>query len=299
MTKQQKLKKYFNQKEKLTLKNPAYLRQVKRLTEDFLYEDLDGKDDITTKTLIKGNPKITALVKAKENGVLAGLEETVWFLKNYQLLITNYKRDGATIKKNDKLLKISGGIKDILKIERTILNLLQRMSGIATQTHKLVLKVGDKVLICPTRKIQWGLVDKKAVTLGGGGTHRLGLYDWVLIKDNHLRVTGYGLRVTSKFWEIEAKTKKQVLEFVRLKPNAIMFDNFKPQNIKRILHKVDAKTKQNIIFEASGGITEKNIATYAKTGVDVISLGSLTHSTKALDISLDVIPIPSPFHSAG
>ncbi|PLX26150.1 nicotinate-nucleotide diphosphorylase (carboxylating) [Candidatus Parcubacteria bacterium] len=287
MTKQQKIKKYYNQREKLTLKNRKYLRQVKRLTEDFLIEDLDSQGDVTSDATIKGNPKVTAILKAKESGTLAGLEETKWFLKRYKIQITRYKRDGARVKKGDKILKLTGGIKDILKIERTILNLMQRMSGIATQTDKLVKKVGKHVLVVPTRKTQWGLVDKKAVTLGGGGTHRLGLYDWILIKDNHLKlVTSNKLPVTSYFTEVECKTKKQILDFVKQKPDAIMFDNFKPQDIKKIIKQIG---KTNIIFEASGGITEKNIISYAKSGVNVISLGSLTHSVKSLDISLDIL----------
>lgn len=286
MTKQQKIQKYFNQKEKLNLKKSKYLRQVKCLTEDFLAEDLGSKGDITSETVIKGNPKVTAIVKAKENGIVAGLEEVLWFLDRYTLHVTRYTKDGAKIKKGNRILKLTGGIKDILKIERTILNLMQRMSGIATQTNKLVKITKNKVLICPTRKTQWGLLDKRAVTFGGGGTHRLGLYDWILIKDNHIKLSRPPFLVPrSRFWEIEAKTERQVNDFIKLKPSALMFDNFKPEKIKKIIKRIG---KTDIIFEASGGITEKNIAEYAKTGVDVISLGSLTHSSKALDISLDI-----------
>ncbi|MFA6427071.1 MAG: carboxylating nicotinate-nucleotide diphosphorylase [Candidatus Magasanikbacteria bacterium] len=289
MTKKQLIKKYFNQKEKLNLKNPQYLKQVKTFTSFLLEEDLQDNGDITTNTIIKGNPKVTAIIKTKENGILAGLEETRWFLTAYGLRLTTYKKDENIIKKGTKIMKITGGIKDILKIERAILNLLQRMSGIATQTNKLVKITKNKVLICPTRKTQWGLLDKKAVTLGGGGTHRLGLYDWILIKDNHLKqISNFKFQI-SNFWEIEAKTKKQVDQFIKLKPSALMFDNFQPKDIKNILQKYKKNITNTIIFEASGGITEKNIVEYAKTGVDVISLGSLTHSTKALDISLDIL----------
>ncbi|OGH92279.1 MAG: nicotinate-nucleotide diphosphorylase (carboxylating) [Candidatus Magasanikbacteria bacterium RIFOXYC2_FULL_39_8] len=261
------------------------------MTEDFLAEDLDTRGDITSDTVIKGNPKVTAIVKAKENGIVAGLEETKWFLTSYKLQATSYKKDGNKVGKGEKIFQLKGGIKDVLKIERTILNLLQRMSGIATQTTKLVKLTHGKVLICPTRKTQWGLLDKKAVVLGGGGTHRLGLYDWILVKDNHITHSKtYNLKPITSFWEIEAKTKKQVLEFAKLNPDAIMFDNFKPKNIKGILEDTEIlRYSKDIIFEVSGGITEKNITEYAKTGVDIISLGSLTHSTKALDISLDII----------
>ncbi|MBT3538773.1 carboxylating nicotinate-nucleotide diphosphorylase, partial [Candidatus Parcubacteria bacterium] len=272
MNKQQTIKKYYNQKEKLTLKNRKYLKQVKRLTEDFLLEDLDDKGDVTSDTVIQGNPKVTAIIKTKESGILAGLEETRWFLKKFKIQSSEFKKDGAKIKKGDNILKLSGGIKDILKVERTIINLMQRTSGIATQTNKLVKKVGKNVLVVPTRKTQWGLVDKKAVTLGGGGTHRLGLYDWILIKDNHIKLSDPKSYVISpkSFWEIECKTKSQVLKYVKQKPDAIMFDNFKPESIKKIIKQIG---KTNIIFEASGNITEKNITSYAKSGVNVISLG--------------------------
>jgi len=288
MRKNQTIEKYFNQREKLSLKNPKYKRQVKWLVGFMLNEDLDTKGDITTDTLIKNNPKATAIITAKENGVLAGLEEIKWLLTAYSLQLTAYTKDGNKIKKEKKITKITGGIKDILKLERTILNILQRMSGVATQTNKLVTKGGP--LLCPTRKTQWGLLDKKAVTLGGGGTHRLGLYDWILIKDNHIKCTNYEqltkLR-TKKFCEIECKTEKQFAKFIKLKPSAIMLDNFTPVNIKKILKKYSPDIR-DIIIEASGGITEKNIREYQKTGVDIISLGSLTHSNRALDISLDI-----------
>ncbi|PIZ95104.1 MAG: nicotinate-nucleotide diphosphorylase (carboxylating) [Candidatus Magasanikbacteria bacterium CG_4_10_14_0_2_um_filter_37_12] len=286
MKKSQTIKKYFNQKEKLTLKNSKYLRQVKRLTEDFLIEDLEYIGDITTDTVIKENPKTIAIIKSKQNGIIAGIEETKWFLSKYKIHVTTYKKDGVAIKKNENILKLNGGIKDILKIERAILNLMQRMSGIATETSRLVALAKNKVLICPTRKTQWGLVDKRAVTLGGGGTHRLGLYDWILIKDNHLKISNFQFPISNYFTEIEAKTKKQILQFTKLSPDAIMFDNFKPKEIKKIVKQIG---KTNIIFEASGGITKKNIVGYIKSGVNIISLGSLTHSVKSLDISLDIL----------
>lgn len=287
MTKNQKIKKYFNQREKLSLKNHKYKAQVKWLVDFMLQEDLDNRGDITTDTVIKNNPKVTAIITAKENGVLAGLEEVSTILKTYNLKPKTYKKDGQKIKKNEKIIKLSGKIKDVLKLERTILNILQRMSGITTQTDKLVKKGGP--LLCSTRKTQWGLLDKKAVTLGGGGTHRLGLHDWILIKDNHIANSKtYNLKPITSFFEIECKTEKQFTEFLKLKPSAIMLDNFTPQNIKKILKKYSTDTK-GIIIEASGGITEKNIREYQKTGVDIISLGSLTHSTKSLDISLNIL----------
>ena len=277
MTKNQTIKKYFNQKEKLSLKNKKYNTQVKWLVDFMLQEDLDTKGDITTDTIIKSNPKVTAIITVKENCILAGLEEVESILNTYNLKPKTYK----------KIIKLSGKIKDILKLERTILNILQRMSGIATQTNKLITK--NNPLLCSTRKTQWGLLDKKAVALGGGGTHRLGLYDWILIKDNHIANTKtHNLKPITSFYEIECKTEKQVFEFAKLNPGAIMLDNMRPEKIKKIIKQIK-KTNPDIIIEASGGITEKNIREYQKTGVDIISLGSLTHSVKSLDISLNIL----------
>jgi len=287
MTKNQNIKKYFNQREKLTLKNPKYKKQVKWLIDFMLQEDLDTKGDITTDSIIKNNPKVTVIVTAKENGILAGIEEIKWLLSRNTYHVTPNKRDGSVIKKGDVILKITGGIKNILKLERTILNILQRMSGIATQTNKLITK--NSPLLCSTRKTQWGLLDKKSVTLGGGGTHRLGLYDWILIKDNHLKqISNFEFRISNSFYEVEVKNEVEFKKALKKNPGAIMLDNFTPTNIKKILKKYSPDIKGNII-EASGGITEKNIREYQKTGVDIISLGSLTHSAKALDISLDII----------
>ncbi|MFA4831429.1 MAG: carboxylating nicotinate-nucleotide diphosphorylase [Patescibacteria group bacterium] len=287
MTKHQKIQKYFNQKSKLTIKNPKYLRQLKTLTDFMLREDLDSKGDLTTNRLIKQNKKTKAQIIAKENGILAGIEETLWFLRRHKVTGIRHKKDGDMIKKDDVFLSLSGGIKDILKTERVALNLLQRLSGIATQTNKLIKKTKNKILICPTRKTQWGLLDKKAVAVGGGGTHRLGLYDWVLVKDNHLSqcpLSSFPFPLSPSFWEIEVNTSKEASEFSKYQPDAIMFDNFKSKQIKKMIPKLNSQ----IIFEASGGINEFNLAEYAKTGVDVISIGALTHSARALDISLEL-----------
>ena len=185
---------------------------------------------------------------------------------------TRYKNDGAEVKKGEIVLKLSGGIKNILKTERTILNLFQRMSGIATETERLA-KLCPRVLVCSTRKTPLGLLDKKAVTIGGGGTHRLGLFDWILIKDNHIKCANYEMSTklparhastavvaggrTTKFWEIEVISEGEFKKALNWKPDAIMLDNFKPKDIKKILTKY-SKDTTNTIIEASGGINEKN-----------------------------------------
>ena len=185
-------------------------------------------------------------------------------------------------------MQIKGKIKDILKLERTILNILQRMSGIATTTNNIINKnKKSQALIVPTRKTQWGLLDKRAVSLGGGGTHRLGLYDWILIKDNHIKISNFKFQI-SNFFEIEVKNEKELKLALTTKPDAIMLDNFSAKKIKQILKKYQKKLQKTII-EASGGINEKNISKYYNSNVDIISLGSLTHSVKSLDISLKII----------
>ncbi len=295
MKKSQLTKKYFNQRKALSLKNPKYLGQVQWLVEHFLREDLADVGDITTEAMIKENKKATATMTAKATGVIAGIEEVVWIAKAYNIRVTKHIKDGESVKKGTDLLTLKGNIKELLILERTVLNVMQRMSGIATHTKQIVEKAKGDALICATRKTHWGLLDKKAVALGGGGTHRLGLYDFVLVKDNHIAFAGdklddrlTELKVSNQFWEIEAKTARQVKQFVAYNPSVIMLDNFTPAQIKKILASLDEKTKASIIFEASGGITEKNVAGYAKSGVDVISLGALTHSVTSLDISLNI-----------
>jgi len=286
MNKTQKMRKYYNQKEKLTLKNPKYLRQVKWLVDFTLSEDLDNNGDITTKTLIKQNIPTKAVIIAKQDGIVAGIEEMIWLLKRYKIQETKCKHDGDIIKAGQKIMLIKGGIKDILKTERLALNILQRMSGIATATKRMT--TGHKALVVSTRKTLWGLLDKKSVTVGGGGTHRLGLYDWMLVKDNHWEIPNIKYPISNQFWEIEVKNETELKKALTHKPSAIMLDNFKPDNIKQILNKY-SKDLKNIIIEASGMVNENNIKQYANSGVDVISIGALTHSAKALDISLDLL----------
>jgi len=280
-----KIGKYFKQKSKLTLKNPKYKKQVKFFVNFMLQEDLDQRGDITSNKLLKDDNIVKAKIFAKQAGIIAGLEETLWLLKKYNLKVKASRQDGDKIKSGQNILTLQGKIKNILKLERTILNILQRLSGIATQTNKLVKKPGP--LVCPTRKTQWGLLDKKAVILGGGGTHRLGLYDWILIKDNHLKqITDF--QPPKTFWEVECKTAKQAWQFAQLQPDAIMLDNFTTSQLKNLVKKI-RKSYPKIILEASGGITAKNISQYQNINLDVISLGALTHSSQALDISLDIL----------
>ncbi|PIT87152.1 MAG: nicotinate-nucleotide diphosphorylase (carboxylating) [Candidatus Magasanikbacteria bacterium CG10_big_fil_rev_8_21_14_0_10_40_10] len=291
MNKKTLIKRYFNQAGRLTIKNRTYQRQVKFLLDFCLREDLNKIGDITSEILVDKSARGQANIIAKQAGIMAGLQEAGWLLKKYKVSYQARVKDGDKIKSGQVLLVARGNLRKILLLERTILNVTQRMSGIATTTNRLAKIAGAKTLLCPTRKTQWGLLDKRAVVLGGGGTHRLGLYDFVLIKENHL-ADGRPLKnvikkLSRQFWEIEAENPKQALALSALNPSALMFDDFTPAQITATIKKIRPVYK-NIIFEASGGINESNISRYAKTGVDIISLGALTHSTQALDISLKI-----------
>lgn len=286
--------------------DPIYRKWI----TEFLFEGIRmdaGKKDITSSLLFPKNKKASALIIAKERGIIAGIEELKYFLERKKIKFKIFRKDGADVKKGDKILELKSDIKNILKAERVILNFLSRMSGIATFTKKLVRKVkkvNSNILITPTRKTFWGWLDKKACVIGGGGTHRLTLDDAVLIKPNHIKALGgfEKLKLTKhrygiSFIEIEVNTVKQALKtaeiFSKYNPRLpfyIMFDNMKPKNIASAINKIKKIDLCNkILFEASGGINEKNIKKYAKTEVDVISMGCLTVKTHSLDMSLNII----------
>ncbi|MBI4994204.1 carboxylating.nicotinate-nucleotide diphosphorylase [Candidatus Peregrinibacteria bacterium] len=232
----------------LNLSNPLYIQSVIQYTELEIKKDLGKFGDITTKAFFKKSFNARAKIFAKQKGVLAGADEIKYFLKKKKIEVVFLKRDGDFVKNGDVICAIHADIRDILKIERIILNLLGRLSGVASLTHRIVEKVkriNKKVLITPTRKTLWGLLDKRACAIGGGGTHRLGLYDAILIKDNHLDAVGrdissairrfFPYKGAAKFIEIEVESEAETIvaakEFKRLKdlklcflPCFIMFD---------------------------------------------------------------------------
>lgn len=275
-----------------------------------LEKDL-GRGDITTEGLFKQPKIVSGRIFSREAGILAGIQEIEFFLNTCALRLKFLKKDGAKIRPGETLALLKGDIREILKVERVVLNLLGRMSGVATLTARIVSKVKEinpKILIAPTRKTLWGLLDKRAVALGGGGTHRLNLDNAILIKDNHLDALGrdiskaiksfFPLRQKVYFFEIEVATPHeakiacatlQKLQKASLcaVPCFVMLDNFSPKQIQKTLKMLRAANLQSCAkIEASGNINEKNIAAYAKTGVDVISMGALTHSAPILDLSL-------------
>jgi nicotinate-nucleotide pyrophosphorylase (carboxylating) len=270
-----------------------------------LAEDV-GQGDVTSTLIVPEGCSAEAEIIAKEQGVAAGIEEAGVLLESLGLKFEALVKDGDEIKPKQLLMKIYGDARTILAVERTLLNIVSRMSGIATTTRKLVEKVknaGYKTIVACTRKTAPGLLyfDKKAVSLGGGDTHRLHLDDMILIKDNHIRIAGSVEKAVrtanekasfSKKVEVEVSNIEEALAAARAGADIIMLDNFSPNQIKRAIGKMKkAGFLGKVLLEASGGITAENIVAYASTGVDIVSLGEITDSPKALDISLEITKI--------
>jgi nicotinate-nucleotide pyrophosphorylase (carboxylating) len=269
----------------------------KRELKRFLDEDV-GKGDITSKLLQK--KKITARIITKEDTIVAGTKfaKEIFALKKCKVRIL--KKDGKIIKANQIILDIRGNAEDILTCERTALNLLSRMCGIATQTHNLKKQIqvtGSKSKLFATRKTAPGLrfFDKEAVKIGGGEKHRMTLNEMIMIKDNHLEVENSIEEILRKAKktggkiEIEVETQKDAVLCARLGADIIMLDNFSPTEIKTTMKKLtELKLRNKVVLEASGRINSKNIKKYAKTNVDMISVGSITNSVDGTDLSLEI-----------
>jgi nicotinate-nucleotide pyrophosphorylase (carboxylating) len=269
----------------------------KRELKRFLDEDV-GKGDITSKLLQKKS--IVARIITREETIVAGTmyAKEIFALKKCRTKI--YKKDGKIAKQNQTILEIKGNAGDILTCERTALNLLSRMCGIATQTNNLkkqIKSVGSKSKVFATRKTVPGLrfFDKEAVKIGGGEKHRMTLNEMIMIKDNHLAVEKSieGIlrkaKKTSGKIEIEVETQKDAILCAKMGADIIMLDNFSPEKIKKTVNKLtELKLRNKVVLEASGRINLKNIAKYAKTNVDIISVGSITNSVNGIDLSLEV-----------
>jgi nicotinate-nucleotide pyrophosphorylase (carboxylating) len=262
-----------------------------------------GQGDVTAAAVIPPKVKAEAVVIAKETGTVAGIEEVVILSEALGLKAKAEVADGEKIKKAQTLIHVSGDAQTILSAERTMLNLLSRMSGIATATRHLVEqigKAGSKTRIAATRKTALGLsiFDKKAVVIGGGDPHRLHLDDMVLIKDNHVVIAGGVVKAVEKAKHAVSFTKKievevtkvsDVVAAVKTGADIVMLDNFTPKQAKQAVEALKkAGLRDKVILEASGGITEATLLDYAAAGVDVLSLGELTHSVKAFNVSLEV-----------
>ena len=277
--------------------------QIEKIVERALAEDL-GKGDVTTGALIPGDQQGNGFVLAKEKGILAGIgaARQVFHQVDPELEVEILLEDGARLKPGSKVAKVSGSIASILKAERVALNFLQRLSGIASETNRYVAKVeGLPVRIMDTRKTTPGLrsLEKYAVRVGGGGGHRMNLSDGVLIKDNHLvALHSQGLNIKEIVArarqnapqrlqvEVEVRTISEALEAVKAGANIVMLDNMNLKDMRKAVKSIQGSA----LIEASGGITLDNVRTIAETGVDFVSIGALTHSTRALDISLELEP---------
>ncbi|PFA64545.1 nicotinate-nucleotide diphosphorylase (carboxylating) [Bacillus sp. AFS015802] len=271
--------------------------KLKSMLEAFYREDL-GDGDISSQILFGKNDEGSFSFHMKENGIFCGKDviEIGFSLFDPSIHVQMYVEDGESVEEGQKVAEMTGPMGDLLQAERVVLNLIQRMSGIATETYRAVEQVkGSGVRLCDTRKTTPGLrmLEKYAVRTGGGFNHRNGLYDAVMLKDNHISfagsITGAVKQVKSRIGhmvkvEVEIETKEQLMEAVDACADVIMFDNCTPETIREWIPLVPS----HIVTEASGGITRDTLGAYAETGVDYISLGYLTHSVKSLDISARV-----------
>jgi len=275
--------------------------QIEEIIDCTLAEDL-GRGDVTTEALIHGDQQGTGLIVIKREGILAGIEvaKQVFHRVDPNLKVDILLEDGARVKPGNKAAKVAGNIVSILKAERVALNFLQRLSGIASETSCYVERVeGLPVRIMDTRKTTPGLrgMEKYAVRVGGGENHRMNLGDGILIKDNHLaalRRQGLDIReIVARARqsasqrlkvEVEVRTVPESLEAAEAGADIVMLDNMNLEDMRKAVKSIHGRA----LIEASGGITLDNVRAVAETGVDLISIGALTHSARAMDISLEL-----------
>jgi nicotinate-nucleotide pyrophosphorylase (carboxylating) len=267
-----------------------------------VYDDI-GFEDITTRALIPPGLKVKGQIIAKEGGVIAGVDLAVAIFTEFEVETDVMVLDGDNIGNGQIIMEISGDPRSILSVERTVLNLMMRMSGIATLTRNIIEMVHSEnpnVLVAGTRKTTPGLqfFEKNAIRSGGGDTHRYRLDDSVLIKDNHLALVGGVEEAISrarkyvsftKKIEIEVETLEEAIIAARAGVDIVMLDNMDPIKVSDVIEALEGENlRDKIIVEVSGGINVDNIVQYANTGVDVISTGYITHSARSLDLSLDL-----------
>ncbi len=272
-------------------------KSTKIFLENFLKEDI-GIGDITSKLLPR--KKIIASIISRENGIVAGVKYAKEIFQSKNCRVKTHRKDGQSVSPNQKIMTISGYVYPILSCERTALNLMSRMSGIATQTSvyaKKIYSANPKVGLYSTRKTAPGLriFDKDAVVIGGGHRHRMSLDQMMMIKDNHIAASDSLLvlikRAKQKHGkiEVEVESLQDAITAAREGVEIIMLDNMSPLQIRKIIKKLDQLNLRNKVkIEASGGINYSNVGKYARSGVDMISIGRLTSSVSGLDLSLEV-----------
>jgi len=281
-----------------------FKEQLHKLIDAALEEDI-GEGDHSTLSCIPADIKGKAVLKIKEEGVLAGLEiaREIFHYKEPGAVFTTFKKDGDEMKVGETAFEVHASVPVILQCERLVLNCMQRMSGITTLTRQYTNKLKKyKTKVLDTRKTtpNFRLLEKEAVRIGGGINHRFGLYDMIMLKDNHIDFCGgieYAIERAYEYVqsvrpdlkiEIEARTIgdiKKIVEIGRKKVFRIMFDNFNPRQITEALGLIDGEFET----EVSGGINLDNIEEYAKTGVDYVSVGGLIHQARSLDLSLKAV----------
>ena len=276
-----------------------YETALNDLIKNALAEDI-GDGDYSTLSTIKANAEGKAVLKIKQDGVLAGMDvaETIFRFVQPDIIFTAFKKDGDEMKYGETAFTVTAEVHTILTCERLVLNTMQRMCGIATLTKKYVDKLGGfKTKLLDTRKTtpNFRLLEKAAVRIGGGKNHRFGLYDMIMLKDNHIDYSGGIEKAINNAYdyvqqnnlnlkiEVETRSLEDVQKVMQTgKVNIIMLDNFAPEKIKEALKIIDGKYET----EASGGINLENIESYAATGVDYISSGAVIHQAVSLDLSL-------------
>ena len=299
----------------LSLSNETYCLELEQFLDSMLKDDI-GSKDVTTTAVFPEKKIVKAVIVVKEDCHLAGIDELKYFFKQ-QFLKKSGKFSGIKFESvfengekalaGTKIAILNGDVRQILSVERTVLNYLQRMSSIATITARYVKIVGKRALVLPTRKTLWGMFDKAACLSGGGGTHRLNLNDAAVVKNNHLKSCEYAFPKIMKslaqiyddvtFIEIEVESFGDANKIFSLykkylegKDLYLMLDNMLPQQIEGVIKLAHSlNLENNILFEASGGINLKNVKDYAASGADIISVGELTHSVKAVDMSLGIV----------
>ncbi|WP_289139902.1 carboxylating nicotinate-nucleotide diphosphorylase [uncultured Brevibacillus sp.] len=272
-------------------------RELGRKIEEWLHEDV-GFGDVTTMSTIPESEQGVGILYAKEAGIVAGLPiaQQVFEMVDPELVFSTKVKEGTRVGIGDQIAEVSGSVRSILSGERLALNLMQRLSAIATKTSEYTAAVaGTKARVVDTRKTTPGLrfLEKYAVRVGGGYNHRFALYDAVMIKDNHIKGAGGIAQAVAAARaaiphtmtiEVEAESLEQVREALEAGADIIMLDNMSNEQMAEAVQLIDGRA----LVEASGGVNLETIGAIAKTGVDIISVGALTHSVKAFDISLDL-----------
>jgi nicotinate-nucleotide pyrophosphorylase (carboxylating) len=256
--------------------------------------------DVTSEVVIPEGTKARAVIIAKGDGIIAGVDEAKALFEHFGVKVWVRKRDGEEVKGGDVILELEGNVRAILLVERTALNIMGRMSGIASEVRNLVERVkavNPNVRVAGTRKSLLRPMDKKAILIGGGEPHRFSLSDAILIKDNHLALVPLeeAIRRAKEFSvykvvEVEVESLEDAIKAARAGVDVIMLDNMRPEEIAETVEALRREgLRDRVKIEVSGGITPDNIEEYAKLDIDVISLGYLTHSVKNFDVSLEIV----------